>query len=283
ARVAAEVGAVRATADAEVAVLTRASLRAVRERRGQVCDAADRQLALELVRHRLLQMSLDAIELHGRQEFAIGELWQSLRAAADADEALDVVVPRRDLGIAHRPVDSDSVLCVRPEVDVAPAIAMPAPQDGAAADVVTADPIEALDLSVRMLGVVDEPVLRRLRQVPAACGDGLSLQVFIRGTAAVRQFPEILGRCGIVAVLDVAAAVQHQRLETLLGQLFGGPAAGDSGTDDDRVVESVLRHPYLWGLLTTPSSPYNSRRASCVPPTAKLRASANARGTFYEA
>src|SRR6185369_17440699 len=142
ARVAAEVSTVRTAANTEIAVLTRASLRTVRQGRGQVGDAADRQPALELLRHRLLQMSLDAVQVHRRQEFAVGQLRQVLGATADADEAFDVLVPRRELGIANRPVDGNADLRVRAEVDVAPAIALPAPHDGAAADVIAADPVE---------------------------------------------------------------------------------------------------------------------------------------------
>ena len=188
-----------------------------------------------------LQMSLDAVELHRRQELAVGQLRQAFGAAAHADEALDVVVPRRDLGVADRPVDGDAVLRVRFEVQVAPAIALPAPHDRAAADVIAADPVEALDLRVRMLGVVDEPVLRRLRdRIAAARGDCLALQLFVGGAAAVGKFPDVLGRSRIVAVLHVAAAIEHQRLESLLRQLLGGPAARDAGADDDGIVGMVF-------------------------------------------
>ena len=259
ARVATEVRTVRTAANAEVAVLARAPLRTVRERRGEVRDAADRHLALELLGHRLLQMSLDAVEIHRRQELAVRQLRQVLGTAAHADEAFDVVVPRRDLGVAHRPVDRDAILRVRFEVHRAPAIALPAPHDGAAADVIAADPVEALDLGVRMLGVVDEPVLRRLRdRVAAARGDCLSLQVFVGGAAAVGKFPEVLGRSRIVAVLHVASAIEHQRLESLLRQLLGGPAARDARADDDGIVGMVFG--------CTPSADEQFAIVSPVPP-----------------
>jgi hypothetical protein len=52
-------------------------------------------------------------------------------------------------------------------------------------------------------------------------------------------------------VPDHAPAVQHQRLQALLGQFLRGPTARDPGTDDDRIIGIVLRHPYL--------SPSNSK------------------------
>ena len=57
------------------------------------------------------------------------------------------------------------------EVEIAPAIRLPAPQQRAAADVIAAHPVEALDFGVGILDVVDEPVRRRrVRRVPrAAC------------------------------------------------------------------------------------------------------------------
>jgi hypothetical protein len=92
-----------------------------------------------------------------------------------------------------------------------------------------------------MLGVVDEPVLRRLRdRVAAARRDRLSLQVFVGGAAAVGKFPDVLGRSRIVAVLHVAAAIEHQRLESLLRQFLGSPAARDARADDDGIVGMVF-------------------------------------------
>ena len=283
ARIAAEVRAVRTAANAQVAVLARASLRTVRKRSRQMRDAADRELALELVRHRLLQMSLDAVEVHRRQELAVGQLRQSFGAAAHADEALDMVVPRRELGVTDRPVDRDAVLRVRLEVHRAPAIALPAPHDRAAADVIAADPVEALDLGVRMLGVVDEPMLRRLRdRVAAACSDRLALQVFVGGAAAVGKLPDVLGRRRIVAVLHVAAAIEHQRLQPLLGELLGGPAARDARADDDGIVgmvfgcTRVIRHSFP----RTPAADFTSSVAAmrAVENKLHLRPARPARG-----
>ena len=97
----------------------------------------------------LLHLLLEAVHRHRRQELAVGQLRQALAAAADAGEALDVVVPRRDVLVADRPVDGDAVARVGLEVEVAPAVRLPAPQQRPAADVIAAHPVEALDLGVR--------------------------------------------------------------------------------------------------------------------------------------
>ena len=87
---------------------------------------------------RSVTCTLDAVQRHRRQELAVGQLRQALPAAADAGEALDVVVPRRDVLVADRPVDGDARPGVRLEVEVAPAVPLPAPQQRAAADVIAA-------------------------------------------------------------------------------------------------------------------------------------------------
>src|SRR5690606_33088611 len=44
----------------------------------------------------------------------------------------------------------------------------------------------------------------------------------------------------IADVLDLPAALEHERLQAFFGEFLGGPAPGDSGTDDDRI--EVHRH-----------------------------------------
>src|SRR5690606_11495372 len=75
-----------------------------------------------------------------------------------ADETLDVVVPGLEVGVADWPVDAHAVAGIGGEVQVAPAIALPAPRQRAAADLIAADPVEALDLGVGMRDIVDEEV-----------------------------------------------------------------------------------------------------------------------------
>jgi hypothetical protein len=82
--------------------------------------------------------------------------------AAHAREALDVRVPGRDVGVADRPVDAVAVAQVGLEVEVAPAVAVPAPEQRLAAHGAALDPGERLVLDVRVLGVVLVEEQRRL-------------------------------------------------------------------------------------------------------------------------
>ena len=238
--IAAEVGAEGTAADAQVAILTGTALRAVRERRGQVGRSPDGERAAESVRQHAPQALLHAIELHRRQKLPVRKLRQILGLTADADEALDMIVPGREIVIADRPVDRDALARIGLEVHRAPAITLPAPHDGAPADVVAAYPVEALNLDVRIVQVVDEPVLGGLRDHVAARADGMAPEILLRGAAPVGQLPGILHGGRIVAMPDHAPAIEHQGLQALLGQLLGGPAAADARTDDDCIVGVVV-------------------------------------------
>src|SRR5205814_1425529 len=154
--IAAEVGAKGTAADAQVAVLAGAALRTVCERRGQVGRSPDGEGAAESVRQHAPQALLHAIELHRRQKLPVRELRQILGLTADADEALDMIVPGGEIVIADRPDHRDAVARIRRETHPAPAITLPAPHDGAPADLVAAYPVEALNLDVRIVQVVDE-------------------------------------------------------------------------------------------------------------------------------
>src|SRR5690606_39957 len=58
-----------------------------------------------------------------------------------------------------------------------------------------------------------------------------------RRPSAMRVLPWALARVHVILdVLDVLPALEQQHLEALLGQLLGGPAAGDAGAHDDGFV-----------------------------------------------
>ena len=168
--------------------------------------------AAERLRDALLHLALEAVHLHRRQELAVGQLRQAVAAAADAGKALDVVVPRRDVRVADRPVDGDAVARVGLEVEVAPAVRLPPPEQRAAADVIAAHPVEALDLAVGILDVVDEPVRRRrMRGVAGAVLLLLLREVGAREAVAARELPALHHRGRIVGMLHVAAALEDER------------------------------------------------------------------------
>src|SRR5581483_12492441 len=118
---------------------------------------------------------------------------------AHTDELLDAVVPRRDVGIAKRPIDPVSIALVRFEIQIAPAIAVTSPQQRAPADDVGPQPVVRLArrLNIWVLAVV----------VPEMYGRGIecarvALDVVIAGVQlaideiVIRQIPRrhVLGR-----------------------------------------------------------------------------------------
>ena len=86
-------------------------------------------LAGEALRDGILYHNLGTRHLHWRQKFSIGKLRQSFRLPGDSDEILHVVVPRRNVLITNRPVNGDPFALVRLEIQIAPAIRLPAPHD----------------------------------------------------------------------------------------------------------------------------------------------------------
>src|SRR5205807_8971773 len=87
-----------------------------------------------------LEVQVDAGQLHGRKEFPVAELPQAFRLPADGGKLFDIVVPRSDVGVADWPVDGDPVFQVGFEIEIAPAVALPSPGDGLAADLAAANP-----------------------------------------------------------------------------------------------------------------------------------------------
>jgi hypothetical protein len=170
-----------------------------------------------------------------RQEFSIRQLREPVAAAADAREGLDLVVPRRDLVVAHGPWDRDALFRIRFEVERREAVALARPHERFAADVVSAQPVELVDLDVGVIEVVDEPVGIGGRGVAGAALDRLSLPRFLGDAVRVRQLPGVFRRGGVLAVPDHPSAVEHQGLETFFRELLGGPSAADPGSHDDRI------------------------------------------------
>ena len=218
------------------------------------------------VREALLQalpdVLFDAVHLEGWKQLAVGKLREARILSAHPDERLDAVVPGLDVLVADGPVDTDALLLVCIEVQVAPAEAVARPQQGAPAHLVAPEPAEVLHRVVRMVFVLDEEVLGVLPEQVEVLLDGIVLEVLRRRLVPVRQLPGNERRCRVVFdVLDVAAALENQGPQTGFRQLLGGPAAGDAGTHDDRVVRVLglsrsgsahdVAHPFCPGTRST--------------------------------
>src|SRR5205085_9281935 len=110
---------------------------------------------------------------------------------------------------------------------------------------IAAIPIEALHLGVGRVLIRCPPIEILLVQRVIALQYGIRLFHRLRAAAAVRVLPRRLLRVHIVFnVLDVLTALEQQDAEAFFGELFGSPASGDSGANDNRVVRGTL-HRFL--------------------------------------
>src|SRR2546423_1761624 len=208
-------------------------------RSSEVCRASGNDAPMwaeDLVRF-VSNHLLAAVELHGRKELAVGELRHSFDGAVYTRVLLDVIVPRRDVGVADRPVYGDPVLRVCLEVEITPAIALAAPHQRPSADVITAIPVEALYLGVRRIPagcpVIEVGFIKRIIGLEGR------IQFLHRSGAstAVRVLPRRLGRVHVVLdVFDVLATLEHQDAQPFLRELFGCPTSGNPGSHYDCVV-----------------------------------------------
>ena len=170
-----------------------------------------------------------------RKKLAVGQLTETFDAAADAREDFRLVVPRRDFVVGDRPGNAHALFGVGFEVERTEAITLARPHERASADVIAAQPVERLFLDIRIVEIVDEPMLIGGRGITGARLHGFAMAGFLRDAVAVRQIPGIFGGGGIVGVPDHAPAFEHQRLQAFFGEFFCGPAAAHSGANDNRI------------------------------------------------
>src|SRR6266576_3209393 len=195
----------------------------------------------------LAHVLLDAIQRHRRQKLAGGELREAFGLTAHPDEALDAIVPGRDVRVADRPIDRDAVAHVGLEIEIAPAVDLASPDDRLAADLPGAKPVER-SIGRRAVGVVDivgpEDVTQFVER------DRMTLHRLTRGDrAAIAQSPErhLPGRF-VLGVIPFGhnrpPGFEHERAQAELGQLFRRPAARHAGTNDDGVkIGHTGAHP----------------------------------------
>ena len=236
-----DAGEVRACDAATVARPAVVARRPAVMRLGEHRTAADRDHpfagpgAPDGIAHRLL----DTVQRHRLEEFPVGKLRQPFRLAADADERFDVVVPGRDVGVANRPVDADAFARVGLEVEVAPAIDLPAPHNRAPPDLAAADPRERLAFGrgVGVFEIVDEELVGHLVAGVALLLDRLFAgQALAIAHAAELHLPHrhVLDVVGLG--VDRPAGLEDERLQAALGQLLRRPAARHAGADHNGVV-----------------------------------------------
>src|SRR5262249_17750200 len=130
------------------------------------------------------------------------------------------------------PWNAVAIALVGAEVDLAPAQRHPAPDQRFAAHLVGPYPPEGLAVlevdGVEPVIVVEMGLRGEIGTAPLG-HDVIALDLGGRQAAAIGKLPGALAFGDVVlAVLDHAAAVQHQDLHPLFAQFLGGPAAADA-------------------------------------------------------
>lgn len=137
-------GKVRPVRTATDAAIARLAVGATIVRDGEVGDAANNATTIgERSGDFSGGMFFDAAQFQGREECAVGELRQAFAGAGDTSEFFDVVIPRGEVGVADGPIDAVAVLGVGLEVEIAPAIGLATPVEGATSHVIAPHPVEA--------------------------------------------------------------------------------------------------------------------------------------------
>src|SRR5215831_19224923 len=138
-----------------------------------------------------------------------------------------MVVPWSDVSVPYRPVDSDPFFSICLKVQIAPPETVPRPHKRLASGLITFHPVEWFDLVVRMVDITREEVLRILLEVVDRFLNEVLFLVLQAQFVSVIQLPRVLigGRI-VLNMLYKTASFQHERFQTLLRELFCGPASG---------------------------------------------------------
>src|SRR6185437_6947004 len=173
-------------------------------------------------------------------ELAVGKMGQALGFAADAGEFFDVIVPGGYILIAYGPIDCDTFFGVGLEIEITEAIALPAPGERAAADLVAAYPIEGIILYIGMFPVVDVELF-------SGFGVGLALNgvfffIFFSVLEQMWELPGAEEGRGIIFYMgDIATSFEDEGCEACFTEFLGCPAAADARADNDG-VKSITAH-----------------------------------------
>src|SRR6185436_13967042 len=160
-----------------------------------------------------------------------------------ADELFDVVIPGSDVVVTNGPVDAMSIPLVLFEIDRAPARRSAPPHERFAAEMIAADPPKRARgiLAVRLFGILDPELLGRLAERITRTLDRVVAFVALAiAELAEGELPGGLVLAEVVGRSDRAPPLEQQHLQALLGELLCGPASGNAGANNDRVV--VMGH-----------------------------------------
>ena len=166
-------------------------------------------------------------------------------AAVDADELIDLIIPRRNVVVADGPIETESISRFRLEINLRHAQRNAAPVVGAATEHARAPPHEVL---VGGYAVVDDGILPAFvglalhgvwfaGHIPAADGGIVkSIRLFRKACSAQRSIRECLKHRRFLDGIVVATSLEHQNFGAFFGENPGGHAASGAAADDDGVI-----------------------------------------------
>src|SRR5262249_23787916 len=104
---------------------------------------------------------------------------------------------------------------------------------------IAADPVETADFGVGVFVVLHEPMVPLVidRVTRADLLEVVLVDLVLRRAAVgIAEIPRVHAeRLVVLAVLDLAPAFEHQRLQALFGKLLRGPSAADAAAHHDGV------------------------------------------------
>ena len=173
--------------------------------------------------------------LRRRQQHAIrraGCVLEAVVGAVHAYQHLDLVVIRREILVAHRPVEAEAVTRMRLEIVGAVAQRNAAPVIRAPPEHARAPPDE---LARRIVGRAGIGLTRNL---PAAVDGCIPKAEGLLGCARTTQRRVGVGleHRGFSGRLVIAARFEHQHLGAVHGERVRGLPAGRTGAHDDHVI-----------------------------------------------
>ena len=196
-------------------------------------------LAPERIVNLLASVLLDDRHRHRWQEVPVRKLRETFFRASHANESLDVRVPRRDIGIPNGPIVAVTITGIRLEIEVAPAVDLPAPGNRPSAHLAAPKPAERSVRRIRVgiFMILDEELVSQLiTRITLALHRMVTLEQRAITPAAEVHLVRLHMFHEILLWIDRPTRFEHERPEAALTELLCGPAAGDTGAHDNGVV-----------------------------------------------
>src|SRR5262245_24920789 len=112
-----------------------------------------------------------------------------------------MIVPGSNLIVSNGPGNGDSLFLVGLEIHLAPAIALPTPQDRSSAEPVTPPPTEGLRFCIWAVFFVGPGIHYLFLRRPSAMDHRVFRSLLVGSVSTMRKLPDILG--GALIIPDV--------------------------------------------------------------------------------